>query len=137
MAFTNLLTAMYPVGSVYLSTTSISPSSTIGGTWTQVKGATLAATGANSFADGASFGGSLIINVNQLPPHTHKVYMYNALSNTYWNAAFNEDGNKARINYSWTGSTDTRDGLIARENTGGGQNYLPYHWSCYVWYRTA
>lgn len=71
MAFTNLLTAMFPVGSVYLSTTSTSPSSTIGGTWTQVKGATLAATGANSFAGGASYGGSLKISINQMPSHSH------------------------------------------------------------------
>lgn len=71
MAFTNLLTAIFPVGSVYLSTTSTSPSSTIGGTWTQVKGATLAATGANSFAGGASYGGSLKISINQMPSHSH------------------------------------------------------------------
>lgn len=71
MAFTNLLAAMYPVGSIYLSTTAISPSSTIGGTWTQVKGATLAATGANSFADGASYGGNLKISIDQIPPHNH------------------------------------------------------------------
>ena len=76
MAFTNLLTAMFPVGSVYLSTTSTSPSSTIGGTWTQVKGATLAATGANSFAGGASYGGSLKISVNQIPSHNHFIYMH-------------------------------------------------------------
>lgn len=137
MTFINLLQAMYPVGSIYLSTTSTSPSSTIGGTWTQVKGATLAATGANSFAGGASYGGNLKINANQLPSHTHKVYMHNALSGAYWNAAFGGDGNTAQISFAWTGSTDTRDGLVARENTGGGQNYLPYHWGCYVWYRTA
>ena len=137
MAFTNLLTAMYPVGSIYLSTTATSPSSTIGGTWTQVKGATLAATGANSFAGGASYGGSLKINANQLPSHTHKVYMHNPLSGAYWNAAFGSGGNAVSFRHSWTGSTDARDGLVARENTGGGQNYLPYHWSCYVWYRTA
>lgn len=76
MAFTNLLTAMFPVGSVYLSTTSTSPSSTIGGTWTQVKGATLAATGANSFAGGASYGGSLKISINQIPSHTHSSYVH-------------------------------------------------------------
>lgn len=137
MAFTNLLTAMYPVGSIYLSTTATSPSSTIGGTWTQVKGATLAATGANSFAGGASYGGGLKINANQLPSHTHKVYMHNVESGAYWNAAFGSGGGAAQINFAWTGSTNTGDGLIARENTGGGQNYLPYHWSCYVWYRTA
>ena len=71
MAFINLLQAMFPVGSVYLSTISISPSSTVGGTWMQVKGATLAATGDNSFASEASYGGSLKISVNQMPPHTH------------------------------------------------------------------
>lgn len=137
MAFINLLQAVYPVGAVYISTVNTSPSSLIGGTWTQVKGATLAATGANSFAGGASYGGSLTINANQLPPHTHKVYMYNYLSGSYWNAAFGDDGNAAKISLSWTGTTNTTDGLIARENTGGGQNYLPYHWGCYVWYRTA
>ena len=82
MAFTNLLTAMFPVGSVYLSTTSTSPSSTIGGTWTQVKGATLAATGANSFAGGASYGGSLKISINQIPSHTHFIYMHMGSGNT-------------------------------------------------------
>lgn len=124
MAFTNLLAAMYPVGSVYLSTTSTSPSSTIGGTWTQVKGATLAATGANSFAGGASYGGSLKISVNQMPEHTHSANMYYLQSDTQgwvFHTA-NELG-------AW------RTGYIG--STGGGQNYLPYHWGCYVWYRTA
>lgn len=78
MAFINLLTAMYPVGSIYLSTTSTSPSSTIGGTWTQVKGATLAATGSNSFAGAASYGGSLKISINQIPSHNHFIYMHMA-----------------------------------------------------------
>ena len=76
MAFVNLLAAIFPVGSIYLSTTATSPSSTIGGTWVQVKGATLAATGANSFAGGASYGGSLKISVNQIPPHNHFIYMH-------------------------------------------------------------
>lgn len=121
MAFINLLQAMYPVGSIYLSTTSTSPSSTIGGTWTQVKGATLAATGANSFAGGASYGGSLKVNANQLPSHTHKVYMHNPETGAYWNAAFAGGGGAAQINYAWKGSTNATDGLVARENTGGGK----------------
>lgn len=137
MAFINLLQAVYPIGSIYFSTTATSPSSTIGGTWAQVKGATLAATGANSFAGGASYGGSLKINANQLPSHTHKVYMHNPDTGAYWNASFGGGGGAAQMNFAWTGNTNAQDGLIARENTGGGQNYLPYHWGCYVWYRTA
>ena len=36
MAFVNLLQAVYPVGSVWLSTTNVSPASIVGGTWQQV-----------------------------------------------------------------------------------------------------
>lgn len=124
MAFVNLLTAMYPVGSVYLSTTSTSPSSTIGGTWTQVKGATLAATGANSFAGGASYGGSLKISVNQIPSHIHPIAAHMSGDNTDFASG---------LSYTSGGTNNT----AFIQETGGGQNYLPYHWSCYVWYRTA
>lgn len=124
MAFTNLLTAMFPVGSVYLSTTSTSPSSTIGGTWTQVKGATLAATGANSFAGGASYGGSLKISVNQIPSHIHPIAAHRSGDNTDFASG---------LSYTSGGTNNT----AFIQETGGGQNYLPYHWSCYVWYRTA
>lgn len=115
---------MYPVGSVYLSTTTISPSSTIGGTWTQVEGATLAATGANSFAGATSYGGSLKISIDQMPPHNH---------NLTWIKGIGDSGYIPLG--SGSGNTIVARSGIAEE--GGGQNYLPYHWSCYVWYRTA
>lgn len=67
----NLMDVVYPVGSMYLSASSTSPSSTIGGTWTQIKGAVLAAYGANSFAPSGNYGGSLKISVNQMPSHKH------------------------------------------------------------------
>ena len=67
----NLMDIVYPVGSVYLSVSSTSPSSTIGGTWTQIKGAVLAAYGANSFASSGNYGGSLKISVSQMPEHSH------------------------------------------------------------------
>lgn len=67
----NLMDAVYPVGSIYLSVSSTSPSSTIGGTWTQIKGAVLAAYGANSFASSGNYGGSLKISVSQMPSHKH------------------------------------------------------------------
>lgn len=71
MAFTNLLEVVYPVGAVYYSTVSTSPASLVGGTWTQIKGAVLAATGANDFADVGTYGGSLAMSVDQMPSHYH------------------------------------------------------------------
>lgn len=124
MAFINLLQAVYPVGSVYISTVNTSPSSLIGGTWTQVKGATLAATGANSFAGGASYGGSLKISINQIPSHIHPIAAHMSGDNTDFQSG---------LSYVSGGTNNT----AFIQETGGGQNYLPYHWSCYVWYRTA
>lgn len=37
-SWVNLLDIVYPIGSVYISNSSTSPSSTIGGSWTQVTG---------------------------------------------------------------------------------------------------
>lgn len=59
----NLLDVIYPAGSVYLSRNATSPASLIGGTWTQIKGAVLAAAGSNGFATN-TYGGSLTIGVS-------------------------------------------------------------------------
>ena len=64
---------IYPVGSIYLNKSSTSPASTIGGTWSQIQGACLAATGANGFAASGSFGGNFYISQNQLPAHSHRI----------------------------------------------------------------
>lgn len=125
MAFVNLMTVIYPVGSVYVSVSATSPSMLIGGTWTQVKGATLAATGANSFAGGASYGGSLKISVNQIPSHNHSIYMH-------MKSGDNSDS-QSGIEYVNGGTINSK--MII--DTGGGQNFLPYHFGVYVWYRTA
>ena len=71
MAFINMLEIVYPVGSVYISTASTSPAGFIGGTWEQIKGAVLGATGANSFGTAATYGGGLKIATTQLPSHNH------------------------------------------------------------------
>ena len=73
MAFVNLLEIIYPVGSVYLSTVSTSPSSTIGGTWVAMTGGMLGLAGSIGVADAASDGGSRKISSNQMPEHSHQL----------------------------------------------------------------
>lgn len=142
MAFTSLLTAVYPVGSLYLSTSSVSPATIIGGTWTQIKGAVLGFTGSNSFGGAASFAGSLKISTNQLPSHAHSVSDdgYSMLTTARWST--DEVGRRTTgsgtSNYALT-STDME---MMQETTrtayqGGGQDFLPYHFAVYGWYRTA
>lgn len=66
----NWVSLLYPVGSIYMSKNATSPASTVGGTWTQISGAVLAAYGANGFTLN-NYGGSLKIATTQIPSHNH------------------------------------------------------------------
>lgn len=75
--FVNLLDIIYPVGSIYFSTSSVSPASSVGGTWTQIKDANIAAIG-DKFAK--EYIGSYKINKKQLPHHAHVITQNRAVS---------------------------------------------------------
>ena len=84
----NLLDIIYPAGSLYFSRSSTSPASIVGGSWTQIKGAVIAATGANSFTTN-NYGGSLKISVNQMPSHNHSLINCPPWYTTNWRAGNN------------------------------------------------
>lgn len=152
MAFTNLLEAIYPVGSIYLSTSSISPSALIGGTWVQIKGAMLGITGGNDVAGAASYSGNLAITEAQMPKHFHNAWSSEG-SDYYFTLAksWNTDSigrvsvasgntytvmgaNKSASDYG--GISDISQGS-GTDYAGNSQNFLPYHFGVYGWYRTA
>lgn len=156
MAFINMLEVVYPVGSVYISTAATSPASFIGGTWEQVKGAVLGATGANSFGNAATYGGGLKISTNQMPSHNHSAvnaengdlaYTFmvcrslalNALSRTRVQVPSSGNYYTITSNRSASDSADVDD-IGANQytsSTGRGQNYIPYHFAVYIWYRVS
>lgn len=76
------LNVAYPVGSIYISTISSNPSSYLGGTWEQIKGRFLVASGTVTDANGetATFyagttGGEYVhrLSLEEMPSHTHPV----------------------------------------------------------------
>lgn len=68
MAYVNLGQVIYPIGAIFASTSSTSPSSMFGGTWSQiVDDACLMACPENS----GTYGGSKKIMISHLPPHRH------------------------------------------------------------------
>lgn len=145
--FVNLLEIVYPIGSIYCSKNDISPATLFGGTWSQIKGAVLSATGGNGFADAGSNGGSLKINNYHLPEHKHFV-----------RAATSADSvDSAKDNYLGMWNTNAASGsqwklasfgdsgasewVYAAELTGVGEehnkDFIPYHYSINVWVRTS
>ena len=73
MAYVNLGQVIYPVGAIFASTSSTSPSSMFGGTWSQIVGdSCLMACSGNV----GVYGGSKNITIENMPQHNHAVGWY-------------------------------------------------------------
>lgn len=124
MAFINLLQAVYPVGAVYVSTVNTSPSSLIGGTWTQITNAALRA----STSIGYTGSDTHTITINEIPSHRHDINDYitdNGTPNMQWNLLWGNRGNK--------------NGGIFTNYVGGGQamSLVQRSYNLFAWRRTA
>lgn len=146
--FVNLLDIIYPVGSIYMSTNNISPASSIGGTWTQIQDAVLAASG-NSYSGAVNgYHGNKAMTINQMPSHVHMSTTYDGSipGSERWEYVFHvlnyDSGGRPQYTgrYSYlsnTGKDIVRFCSVADATAGRGQNYIPYHYSINVWKRTA
>lgn len=123
--FVNLLDIIYPVHSIYITNSTVSPATSIGGTWTQITdGACLAA-----YTNTSGYTGSKHITVDQMPAHSHS-----ATNKHYGN---NVDSNWP---YQWGGGgIDNSDVFVQKITSveGKGHDYYPYSYACKVWVRTA
>lgn len=151
--FVNLLDIIYPVGSMYFTTSSVSPASSVGGTWSQVKDAVIAASGSTYSSAVASYGGSKTISTSQMPAHNHSGTTSSAGNHNHnvdariiaWYGAGN--GNVLQGPGTYFGSVGTFGGQgtsvngahthsFTTNSAGQGSNYIPYHYSVHVYRRT-
>ena len=125
--FVNLLDIIYSVHSMHITTSTVSPATSIGGTWTQIKdGACIAA-----YKDTSGYTGSKTISISQMPRHNHPLVN---------NLGCGWDGTNATTDRLYYGRYNS--GRILREFgdsalTGEGKDYIPYSYACKVWVRTA
>lgn len=139
----NIMDIFYPVGSIYLSTNSTSPASIVGGSWTQVKGGCLAATGYTGYASAGEFGGYFNIAESNLPAHAH--YALNSNHTMTFSMIESISGVSGKLPVGTAGrygfaSNESYDHLRTASqtgSTGGGQAFYPRHYALYVWKRTA
>lgn len=135
---------IYPVGSIYVSTSAtFNPQTAWGGTWVKTaKGRCLI--GANDTYPLGSTGGeeAHYLTGNEMPPHGHsagKVYNYK-LSNYGIKAdAWQKDGDQVLYIDQTSESSSTSSTILSTNATGGGashNNMQPYL-AVYIWERTA
>lgn len=145
---------IYPVGAIYMSTSSTNPQTLFGGTWTQLKDRFLVGAG-GSYTAGTNGGASTAtLDTTHLPSHTHTATVSGCGAHNH-TARFIEvrayvSGSAAscvaRANnatYSGTGQITTSTGnhthTVAISNTGSGSSFsiLPPYMPVYMWQRTA
>lgn len=124
----------YPVGSLYISTSSTNPKTIFGfGTWTQIKDTFLLASGDTYKAGSTGGEASHALTVEEMPSHNHKfAYEESSASNTQSRIAI-PSSNLSVGSKKWR--TTSSDLIL---ETGGGQahNNMPPYLAVYVWKRT-
>lgn len=120
----SLLDYIYPVGSIYLSYSHVSPADLFGGTWARLENAFLWATSATGTIGQTGGEREVTLTTDQIPAHSHgSVYSQHAT------------GTKDKAWYNTTGSAVAYGPV----STGGGEahNNMPPYIQVSAWRRTA
>lgn len=123
---------IYPIGSLYLTTSTVSPAVLFGGTWERIKGRCIVGVDENDtdFNTVSKTGGEKThtLTVDEMPAHNHNIQgAMNGASGSSWCVALNSDRS---VNWSITNGS---------QNKGGGQahNNLQPYYTAYIWKRIA
>lgn len=125
--FVNLLDIIYPVGSIYISMSSVSLVDTIGGTWARIEDKFLYGT------DNTSTGGenTHILTISEMPSHSHSY-------ETEWPTSLSDhpsDWQMASGNLGWSLVLGNHDTHSVGDNAP--HNNMPAYQGCYIYHRTA
>lgn len=133
LAKSELLNAVYPVGSIYISVSETSPNTLFGGTWERLKDRFLLAAG-DSYVAGATGGEAVhTLTVGEMPKHHHNLYVRG-----FDNSSSKEAIVNGSYNYTSVQSNAGQAELII-SSTGGSaaHNNMPPYLAVYMWKRTA
>lgn len=133
MAWVNILEAMYPIGSIYVSTIGTSPASFIGGTWEQIEDKFLV--GAGAYFNAMDTGGEMehTLTQDEMPRHNHT---YNSSFTVQSNLGNGVSGIPMN-NSSWGGYSPAHWFIIQDAGNDEPHNNLPPYYAVYIYRRTA
>ena len=123
-----LIDLVYPIGSIYVSLSDVSPAVFIGGTWEQVKDRFILAAG-DTYAAGNTGGEAThTLTTAEMPSHNHAgdstgVARFTVASSSSYLAWFNAGGYQ-QMNTTYTGGN-------------AAHNNMPPYLTAFVWQRTA
>lgn len=131
-----LFDLVYPVGSVYMSTNSISPATLFGGTWTKIEGRFLWATVNTPMRTGGSgthshSAGSLVACYDPKNYYSNALFRVKNVNGGWTLSGYMSEGR------GWNdGGGSAGRGIEVIGDTSSVETYPPY-FEVYMWYRTA
>lgn len=142
---TSIVNLIYPIGSIYMSVTDVSPEVIFGGKWEQIKDRFLLASGDN-YENGATGGEEKhVLTVDEMPSHTHKgrIGYKHSVGSSYTPGASEVYLDNIASPIAVTGTTNDSVTNIQQRNlapslsTGGSQphNNMPPYLAVYIWKR--
>ncbi len=120
---------IYPVGSIFLSTSDTSPQAMFGGTWRRIQDRFLLCAGAQHSAGETGGEERHVLTESEMPSHSHTVSAYRNGSN------WNERGNRISA-----GNPEYSSSVSASTSSAGGgsaHNNMPPYLAVYAWERVA
>lgn len=120
----------FPIGYIYLSTSSINPSEIFGGTWEPIKDRFLLLAG-DTYTGGQTGGETTHkLTTNEMPSHNHDVIIQ-----AYWGGAVNTNSEYYNIPNSWGTEWSNRPWMNYSSSVGGNQahNNMPPYIVVYGW----
>ena len=125
-----LLNLIYPVGSIYMSVSSTSPATFLGGTWERIQDKFLLSAG-STYAAGATGGEAThTLTTSEMPAHTHNAAV--AGGTEEYGTSRTAIGSFKVITSGYLDSSTS-----VRTGGDGAHNNMPPYLAVYVWKRTA
>ena len=136
----NLLDSIYPVGSIYMSTSDNSPQNFLGGTWVRIEGQFLL--GAGSGYNPGDTGGEAThtLKESEMPRHNHSISAPSSYATGGGGSFLSVEGKAVvRSTQSWSSSGSGGITGIGTDAVGNGNahNNMPPYLAVYIWKRIA
>lgn len=152
----DILSAVYPIGAIYMSTVSTSPATLFGGTWSAIGAGTFLNAAGSGYTAGGTGGSdthshatpnhahttaNMTLSLAQIPYHRHVgEYVYNPAFSGAGYYAYMLSGNRVDngvVGYTGGGGSHGHGNTGNAAPTTNSSSSLPPYLSVYMWKRTA
>lgn len=126
---------LYPIGSIYISVNSTSPSSLFGGVWEQIQNTFLLAAGSSYTAGSTGGEATHTLIESEIPSHTHRIHTGFSGGNwvRHYFGFIANVGNDGQQNPIY----DEAQNRTTATGGGAAHNNMPPYLAVYMWKRTG